>query len=270
MVQITEDIHQWQPLLATVWPGLEVKAIASTASTNTWVREHRDTLSSRATLAITDSQTAGRGSGTNHWESQDGCNLTFSLCLHPHGLRANRMFALSEAMSLGVAIGLEQAVRDLTDCADAAFSIKWPNDIYHHDGKVCGMLIENDLSGRLVERSVIGVGINVRQTRFLSDAPNPTSLSLLTGQDIAREEVLARVLSCFRNCLHWLEREQYDALHAQYMNRVYRLREWHRFTDQGGTFEGMIQDIQPDGHLLVTDRAGTERRYAFGEIKYII
>ena len=270
MVQMTEDISQWQPLLATVWPGLELQAIASTASTNTWAREHRDALSGHTTLVITDRQTAGRGSGTNHWESQDGCNLTFSLCLHPMGLRANRMFALSEAMSLGVAIGLEQAVRDLADSTDAAFTVKWPNDIYHQDGKICGMLIENDLSGRLVERSVIGVGINVRQTRFLSDAPNPTSLSLVAGRDFPRVEVLARVLSCFRNCLYWLEHGEYDILHEQYMSRVYRLREWHRYAGQGGTFEGMIRDIQPDGHLVLADRMGTERKYAFGEVKYII
>ena len=132
------------------------------------------------------------------------------------------------------------------------------------------MLIENDLKGKQVERSVMGVGINVNQSRFLSDAPNPTSLSIIAGQEQSRIGVLESVLECFRSCLQMVEQGDFAALHALYLSRVYRWHEWHQFIDQSGTFTGMIKDIQPDGHLVLTDSEGIERKYAFGEIKYII
>lgn len=270
MVQITEDITTWASSLAGIWPGLEVITLPSTGSTNNWLREHRAQVEGRTCLLMTDFQTAGRGSGTNHWESQEGINLTFSLQVCPTDLPASRMFALSEVMSLGVSRGLEEALSAEGGLAHGHFHIKWPNDVYYRDGKVCGMLIENDLQGKRVERSVMGVGINVNQDCFVSDAPNPMSLRQIAGHEFARAGVLASVLASTRLCLEMMEHGAYDDLYALYLGHVYRWREWHRFTDQGGTFEGMISNIEPDGHLVVQDRAGQKRRYAFGEIKYVI
>ena len=251
MVQIKEDISLWANRLGAVWPEMEVVQLESTASTNNWLRERRTETASRTMLVTADYQTAGRGSGTNRWESEGGKNLIFSLQVCPSALQANRMFALSEAMSLGVCMGLEKYLSTLMPAAG-------------------GMLIENDLKGKQVERSVMGVGINVNQSRFLSDAPNPTSLSIIAGQEMPRIGVLESVLECFRSCLQMVEQGDFATLHALYLSRVYRWHKWHQFIDQSGTFTGMIKDIQPDGHLLLTDHEGTERKYAFGEIKYII
>lgn len=270
MVQIKEDISLWANRLSAVWPEMEVVQLENTASTNNWLRERRTEVARRTMLVTADYQTAGRGSGTNRWESEGGKNLIFSLQVCPSALQANRMFALSEAMSLGVCIGLEQYLSTLMPTAGNAFRIKWPNDVYYANGKICGMLIENDLKGKQVECSVMGVGINVNQSRFLSDAPNPTSLSIIAGQEMPRIGVLESVLKCFRSCLQMVEQGDFAALHALYLSRVYRWHEWHQFIDQSGTFTGMIKDIQPDGHLVLTDSEGKERKYAFGEIKYII
>ncbi len=270
MVQITEEIKTWEATLTSLWPGLEIVALPSTESTNNWLRQMRGQMQGRTCLVITDFQTAGRGSGTNHWESQEGQNLTFSLQVCPTDLPASRMFALSEVMSLGVARGLEEALCIGEQGQESGVRIKWPNDVYYHDGKVCGMLIENDLLGKRVECSVMGVGINVNQDCFVSDAPNPLSLRQIAGHEFVRAQVLSSVLASTRFCLEMMEHGAYADLHALYLCRVYRWREWHLFTDQGGTFEGMIRDIEPDGHLIVQDRTGQERRYAFGEIKYII
>lgn len=270
MVQIKEDSLLWANRLGAVWPEMEVVQLESTASTNNWLRERRTEAARRTMLVTADYQTAGRGSGTNRWESEGGKNLIFSLQVCPSALQANRMFALSEAMSLGVCMGLEQYLSTLMPAAGNAFRIKWPNDVYYANGKICGMLIENDLKGKQVECSVMGVGINVNQSRFLSDAPNPTSLSIIAGQEMPRIGVLESVLKCFRSCLQMVEQGDFAALHALYLSRVYRWHEWHQFIDQSGTFTGMIKDIQPDGHLVITDSEGKERKYAFGEIKYII
>lgn len=270
MVQISDEIRLWLDKIAEVWPEMEITVLQSTDSTNNWLRAHREETSGRTMLVITDCQTAGRGSGSNHWESEPGCNLTFSMQVCPTALQANHVFALSEAMSLGVCMGLRQLMTEQDGQASAAFRIKWPNDVYHANGKVCGMLIENDLQSRWVERSVIGVGINVNQNCFLSDAPNPLSLSQIIGKKASRMQVLAAVLSRFRNCFIMLEQGDFAGLHELYMNYVYRLHEWHRFIDKDGTFEGCITNICPDGHLLLIDSGGQRRIYAFGEIKYII
>jgi BirA family biotin operon repressor/biotin-[acetyl-CoA-carboxylase] ligase len=131
---------------------------------------------------VADYQTAGRGCGTNRWESERGRNLLFSLLIRPHGLSANRQFHLSMAISLAISETLGQHVGDV--------SIKWPNDIYWRDGKIAGILIEHTLQGALIKDSIIGVGLNVNQREFRSDAPNPVSLWQISGQETNREELL--------------------------------------------------------------------------------
>lgn len=266
-----EEIKEWNSSLYRDWPEIEVYVLDSTDSTNNWLHKRRECFKGKKILALTDFQTAGRGSGTNHWESEVGKNLIFSLQVCPTALLPSRMFVLSEVMSLAVCMGLEQYVQYVDKSQDKnKFRIKWPNDIYYADGKVCGMLIENNIQSHRVENSVMGVGINVNQTLFLSDAPNPLSLAHILGVKSSRLSVLRYVLACFRDCYAMLEKKQYDALHALYLSKIYRYGEWHRYKDSEGTLEGKITNIKPDGHLIIQDRDGRERAYAFGEIKYII
>ena len=113
-------------------------------------------------------QTAGRGCGTNQWESERGKNLTFSILIHPKDLPATQQFHISMAISLAICEALEQYIGDV--------SIKWPNDIYWRNGKIGGILIENTLKGSIIMESIIGVGLNVNQRIFKSNAPNPVSM----------------------------------------------------------------------------------------------
>lgn len=272
MVQMNdEEIKEWQSLLSADWPEIEIYILNNTDSTNNWLHKRRESLKGKDVIALTDFQTAGRGSGSNHWESETGKNLIFSLQVCPNALLPNRVFFLSEVMSLAVCMGLEQYVQYVGKSKDnKRFRIKWPNDIYYADGKVCGMLIENNIQSRRVDNSVMGVGINVNQTVFLSDAPNPLSLALILGMNSSRLSVLRYVLACFRDCYAMLEQEQYETLHALYLSKIYRFGEWHNYKDSEGILEGAITNIKPDGHLIIRDRDGKERAYAFGEIKYMI
>lgn len=270
MVQIAEEIELWKDKFVELWPEMDIISIPCTSSTNQWLKDRREEWHHRTVLVITDYQTAGRGSGTNHWESQEGMNLTFSLQVCPTALVPNHMFALSEAMSLGVCMGLQEYIgRENADYRKHV-RIKWPNDVYYADGKICGMLIENDLQSHRVDCSVIGVGININQNQFLSGAPNPTSLNIIMGQHIRRMEVLEHVIRCFRHYYQMIECGDFALLHTHYLRQVYRMQEWHTYVDGNGPFEGKIINIQSDGHLIMLDSSGNEHRYAFGEIKYII
>ena len=116
------------------------------------------------TTVTTDFQTSGRGQRGNSWESERGQNLMFSFVLYPAFLKARKQFLLSQIISLAIKEELDTHVSDV--------SIKWPNDIYWKDKKICGMLIENDLTGTHISRSIAGIGININQEAFTSPAPN--------------------------------------------------------------------------------------------------
>ena len=211
-------------------------------------------------LVTAEFQTAGRGAGTNSWESERGENLLLSLVVRPKSLEASRAFALSEALSLAISDALSSYVEGV--------SIKWPNDIYCGQRKMTGILIENELAGTLVRRSILGVGLNVNQTRFVSDAPNPVSLRQVLGREVDREEVLERLLDRFSLYVAMLENGLFDELHQLYLSRLFRLGVEADYADADGRFRATITGVEPGGHLLLTDTEGHQRRYAFKEVKY--
>jgi BirA family biotin operon repressor/biotin-[acetyl-CoA-carboxylase] ligase len=239
----------------------QIHHIAETASTNQAIRTLAATTPSsgeadEALVLWADYQTAGRGCGTNRWESERAQNLLFSVLLHPAMLPARRQFHLSMAVSLAICQALGQYIGDT--------SIKWPNDIYWQGGKIGGILIEHTLKGQYIKDSIIGIGLNINQRQFNSDAPNPVSLWQITEQEHDREQLLNDILQRFSAII-----DQND-LKAQYMSMLYRRKGYHPFVDCNGTFMAAITDVLDDGHLLLCDDTGRERRYAFKEVQFIL
>lgn len=206
-------------------------------------------------------QTAGRGQIGNIWESEAGRNLTFSLVLYPDCIPANHQFLISQIAALSVKEALNTYVDGIT--------VKWPNDIYWNDRKICGMLIENDLSGWSLYSSVIGIGINLNQPVFRGDAPNPVSLLQITGQEYNWREVLNRFLALMYDKYLLLLQEKYDEIRAAYHSALYRRDGFYLYRDDNGDFEASIDAIEPTGHLILRLHDGTLRRYAFKEVSYI-
>lgn len=239
-------------------------------STNNFLRHLSTPDDYQMTLVTAEYQTAGRGADTNRWESAKGENLLLSLRVKPANLPVSRMFALSEVTALAVRDSLESPL-PLAPCP--SFTVKWPNDIYYGDSKVAGILIENDLQGSRVQRSTIGIGINVNQRRFLSDAPNPRSLADIVGHDVERRFVLEQFMERFTHLFGQIEDgrpEALDALHENYKNHLYRFGEEHTYSDKDGTFRATLTDVEPSGHLILRDTNGSLRRYAFKEVRFLI
>ncbi len=231
--------------------------IDETDSTNSWLRNQQaSAVGCQENVVVwTDYQTAGRGCGTNTWESERGKNLLFSFLLHPKDIPAARQFHISMAVSLALSDTLEQHIGDV--------SIKWPNDIYWRNAKIAGILIENRLQGQLIRDSIIGIGLNVNQRQFLSDAPNPISLWQIHGQETDREQLLQEML-------HNLEKHLGRDIKAQYVSKMYRRKGFHPYTDRDGVFMASFLDVEDDGHLLLRDETGKVRRYAFKEVQFVI
>lgn len=225
--------------------------IDETDSTNRWLKEN----GSERMAVVADYQTAGRGCGTNTWESERGKNLLFSLLIHPAEVPAVKQFRISMAISLAILDTLEQHIGDV--------SIKWPNDIYWRNGKLGGILIENRLQGGCIKDCIIGVGLNVNQEQFHSDAPNPVSLKRIHGQETEREQLLSDILVRFDEYLT-------QDLKARYLSRLYRRKGFHPYADKEGAFMAEIIDVEDDGHLLLRDDNGHDRRYAFKEVQFVI
>lgn len=233
----------------------EIIHIDETDSTNNWLAKNCAGGQSPCAV-VAEYQSAGRGCGTNMWESEQGKNLLFSAMLHPKNLPANKQFHISMAISLAIIDAVGQLVGDL--------SIKWPNDIYWRNGKLAGVLIENRLQGNMIKDSIIGVGLNVNQREFKSKAPNPVSLWQITGQETNREQLLKNILLALDK---YLDDEN---LGEMYRSQLYRRKGFHPYIDKDGAFMAEIINVEDDGHLLLIDDSGQQRRYAFKEVTFII
>lgn len=225
----------------------QLQIIDSCESTNSAL----DPAAPHGTALMARCQSAGRGQRGNSWESEPGKNITLSLMLRPEGLPAARQFELSEAVSLGVADLLDNLGID-------DVCVKWPNDIYVADRKIAGILIENTVSGPLIARAVAGIGLNVNQAEFRSDAPNPVSLRQLTGTDHPVDQLAADLLDCIMNRLG---RDN----HHDYCCRLWRGQgEWPwEVAATGETFTAAIDDVLPDGRLCLSGR----EPFAFKEVR---
>ena len=249
--------------------------IDETDSTNRWLKSrltavvgsadnhHATELGTRA-VVVADYQTAGRGCGTNTWESERGANLLFSLLIHPTSLPANRQFHISMAVSVAIVNTLSSILSPLAP-HPLPLSIKWPNDIYVGDRKICGILIENQLQGGCIKDSIIGVGLNVNQQHFVSDAPNPVSLANLTGRLLDRELLLQQLLEAFDT--EWTHLE---GVRSRYLPLLYRRTGFHCYRDALSEFSAELLTVEDDGHLLLRNTDGHDRRYAFKEVQFVI
>lgn len=213
------------------------------------------------TIVVADYQDRGRGQMGNGWSSEKGMNLLFSLLIYPHGVPANAQFIISRIASLAVKNTLNHFTDDIR--------VKWPNDIYWREKKICGMLIENDLLGKYIENSVIGIGINVNQERFPPNLPNPVSLKQITGSENDREYILDVFTGEFFTLYKEFQNGEVKAIEDEYTRDLYRVNEYHWYKDKNGHFRAIIQNVLPSGHLVVKTRDGEERMYAFKEIAFI-
>lgn len=231
-------------------------------STNTYATSVADTLAHGDVVRAVE-QTAGRGQRGNSWEAEPGKNLTFSLMLRPDDIEASEQFIVSESVALGVARVLGRHL------PGERLSVKWPNDIYAGDRKICGILIENAVSGRKLVRSIAGIGINVNQRQFLSDAPNPVSMLQIAGREFdplpLLNEVVAEILSLLKSDKSYL-RELYSSM-------LWRGEGEHMFIDhkRGSLrFAASITGVAPSGLLTLTDTEGRQHTYAFKEVSFIM
>ena len=209
-------------------------------------------------------QTAGRGQKGNKWESAAGENLMFSILLRPEFLPAERQFLISEISAL--------AVCDLLASLGVKASIKWPNDIYAGDKKIQGMLVEHFLNGAQLSASVVGIGLNLNQKHFASDAPNPGSVWLETGLRHEPETALTELLALLYAYYCRLQAGAWASIEEAYQAKLYRRDRWATYMRcvTGNPFEGCIRGIDAYGRLTMELKDGRQEHFAFKEVGYCV
>ena len=238
-------------------------------------------------------QTAGIGQRGNHWEAEAGKNLTFSLVLHPIFLLAERQFKLTEALSLALIDFLSplapqgrrpQFIPPLSrgggrkpEGFHLSPSIKWPNDIYVGNRKICGTLVSTHLTTQAIKQSsnqaiissaICGIGLNVNQTVFPDWVPNPTSLALLSGKEFELEPLLKSLLSCIEKRYCNLKSELDPE--TEYLSHLLNFNFPARYQYQGKEIIATITGVDPHGHLLLATSDGQNISCNMNEISLLL
>ena len=211
------------------------------------------------TVISAEFQSKGRGQIGRFWHSLPKLNLLFSTILYPTFLNSRQQFVISQL----VCVALIKTLQNLG--IDA--KIKWPNDIYIEDQKVAGILIQNQIQGKSIKSTVIGIGINVNQESFPHDLPNPISLKQVLNRDLDTEKLLKAIWMQIKSYYHKAAAGKIDYIIREYHNAMYKIGE-EQLLKSDTQFEGRIKGVNQIGQLLV-EVAGKTHTFDFREVKWI-
>lgn len=232
---------------------MEIIKLTDIASTNDYLLGLN---TDRDICVVADYQSAGKGMGSNTWESEPGKNLLFSILVHPTWLPVRQQYLLSMAEAVAI-----------VEVLGEGFEIKWPNDIYYGDKKLSGTRIDVNLHGGKLRDVIIGTGINVNQEVFVSDAPNPISLKNITGTEHDCDTLLRAILYHFTHYYNMV-REAPDNIVHLYHEHLYRRTGLHTFADKDGTFQAQIVSVADNGIITLRRTDNTLSHYEFKELRF--
>jgi BirA family biotin operon repressor/biotin-[acetyl-CoA-carboxylase] ligase len=235
--------------------------ISKTHSTNVLLKEKLRQENLPEFFAVrTAFQTAGKGQIGNSWESEKGKNLLFSILLYPHHIAIDKQFVISQIVSVAI-------IRILNEYCNG-FEIKWPNDIYFGNKKIGGILIENSLRASQIEYSIIGIGLNINQKVFKSNAPNPISLAQIIGKNVSVKTIFSKIIYQIKE---FYQTSNYDPIKENYLKNLFRGTGIYRFkTPQSDDFEASIYKIEDDGQLILKTKNNAIHRFYFKEVEFVL
>ena len=221
------------------------------------------------TVVAAFEQTAGKGMGSNTWESAPGMNLTFSMGVDLSFMKAVDQFLLSMAVPLGLLDVLDSYLGQSRDVMDL-LTVKWPNDLYFGQRKLCGILISSTIRGSMMGSSIIGIGLNVNQMQFHDWPTHPISLRMILGREMALKPLLEQLVESVDKRVQTLRTTEgvAEIKHA-YLKRLYRYRVWADYEVGGEKVRRFITEIDPYGRLETMGELGEQYVYDIKEIKFV-
>lgn len=228
-------------------------------STNTWALEHFEELDD-STIVLAESQTNGRGRFSRKWVSEDCENIYLSFVLKPE----KQDFAVNFTQYLSV------VTAKIINQYGVRSEIKWPNDVLLNGAKVSGILCEAWRKQNLTKGFVLGVGINLNmQESVLGEIERPaTSLNIVTGIDVHREEFLEKLVEeFFLNYENILE-HGFSFIKKDYLDLINFMGKTVKIQQKDGSqiVEYTAKAIDECGNLVVTDLNGEEQTIYSGDL----
>ena len=214
-------------------------------------------------IVVTDYQTSGKGQGKNVWQSEDGKNLLFSIALDMSFLKAENQFFLTQMVSVAMINVLKKYL------PEESLFIKWPNDIYFKDKKIAGILIKNEIKGMMMGTSIIGIGLNVNQTSFDENLPNPISMKMITGKDYDLYELLSAISQQLSANSYQPTANSQQLTANSYIKHLYRYQQWAFYKHEGSVKEMMIVGYDQFGRLILKEKNGLEVVCDLKEIAFV-
>ena len=232
--------------------------LSSVESTNNYLVDLSQNIDlDEGTIIMTNHQTKGKGQRENYWASEYGKSLCISMLLKPY-LNVSQQFLFNKFISLSLC----QALLEYNIPA----VIKWPNDILINTKKVAGILIENSIQSYEIEKSIIGIGVNISNN--IKHIPNATSLNNYLNVIPNQYELLNIICSKVESNYELLKKNPI-LVNKLYHNNLFKLGEFQKFSKNGELFDGIINSVNDNGQLLV-ELNGRLDLYNNGEIKFMI
>lgn len=251
-------------IFSGLFVGQNLVTLKEVDSTNTFLKNLASNSKPlpEGTVIMAENQYAGRGQQQNRWFTEPGKNLSFSILLKPTFLLLNDQFALTQAISLGVA-------KALSHVTGPGIKIKWPNDIYYNNCKLGGILIENMVQGAQINNAVVGIGLNINQEQFPDYLPNAISLRQILHRDYDLKALLSEICGHVEACYLQLKAGKASELNQDYLSSLFGLNEMRNFRSNGTLFTGKITGVTPLG-LLKINTGAQEKEYNLKEVEFLI
>ncbi len=232
-------------------------------STNAYLQRQQSEDDICNCVVSADEQTAGKGMGSNSWESEVGKNLTFSLALDMGFLPAERQFLLSEAVPLGIIEVLDDIL------PSEKLSIKWPNDIFYESRKLAGILINSTIKANMMDVSIIGIGLNVNQMQFQDWPTHPISMKMITGKTYDLQPLLEQIAERILIKVEQLKSNP-TSIEQEYLKRLFRYRTWADYEVDGKVLRLFMTGIDQFGRLQLVDEQQKTYCFEIKEIKFVL
>jgi len=230
-------------------------------STNNYAHKLIKTnLAASGTSIFAEKQTNGKGQMGKKWFANDGENIILSIVVDISSIQLQNQFAIVAMASLGCYDFFNKYTIDAT-------AIKWSNDLYWNDKKAGGILIET-LQHNSKRFAIVGIGININQTKFDESLPNPVSLKQITGRNFDTIELAKELCTCVDKWYCILKNGSMELLIKNYNNHLYKKDEKVSLKKENIKFEGIIKKVNAFGELEV--QTAVIEHFKFGEIQWIL
>lgn len=235
----------------------------ATESTNDYLKQlasHK--VLTDFTVVMAKNQYKGKGQMGSTWQSKEGKNLTFSVLKMDLHMNPDDGFLLNIIVSLAV-----RSVLDSIGVPD--LKIKWPNDILSGNQKICGILIESQLSANHLKSAILGIGLNVNQIDFHS-LKNASSLKLLLRRDFDLNELLFSIIHALKRYFEIYNSEGETQLKDEYGDNLFRRNKPSTFERvDNSRFMGFIRGVSSQGKLIVELEDQIIKKFGLKEIKLL-